>query len=65
MKIPPPGTELEYDPPNYPIYYKFRKELQSFGLQLQGPNDGNVRDYPIMHGDRGLPTLAFVQGNKG
>jgi hypothetical protein len=43
MKIPPPGTQLEYDPSTYPTYYRFRKELPMLGLQLPNPNEGNAK----------------------
>jgi hypothetical protein len=43
MKIPPPGTQLAYDPLTYPTYYRFRKELQRFGLQLPNPNQTDHR----------------------
>jgi hypothetical protein len=59
MKIPPPGTELEYDPQTYPTFYRFRKELQGFGLQLQSPNEGNAGHYPRMHGDWGPSDPGF------
>jgi hypothetical protein len=45
MKIPPPGTRIEYDPSTYPTYYRFRKELQSFGLQLPNPNEEGARHF--------------------
>jgi hypothetical protein len=51
MKIPPPGTELEYDPSTYPTYYRFRKELHSFGLQPLNPNQANARHLHLPRGD--------------
>jgi hypothetical protein len=43
------NNQLEYDPSTYPTYYRFRKELQRFGLQLPNPNQRNARHYPIMN----------------
>lgn len=48
MKIPPPGTELEYDPSTYATYYRFRKELQSFGLQMPNPNAENAGHFHLL-----------------
>jgi hypothetical protein len=52
MKPPPPGTELEYDPSTYPVYYRFRKQLQRFGLQEPNPNEANARHFHVrdVHG---------------
>ena len=61
MKVPPPGTQLEYDRFTYPTYYRFRKELQSFGLRMPNPNEPDAKHFTLPSGEESSDPGGLIR----